>query len=41
MDFLAAILNGYIFVCQMEAHSGGPVNTLTCICVDLELYHCR
>ena len=31
-------LNRYIFVCQMESHSGCTVHTLTCLSVDLLLY---
>ena len=34
-----ALLNRYIFVCQKESHSECPVHTLTCISVDLRLYH--
>ena len=33
------VLNRYIFVCQMESHSGCTVHTLTCLSVDLMLYH--
>ena len=32
-------LNGYIFVCQMESHSGCTLHTLTCLSVDVLLYH--
>ena len=29
-----------VFLCEMETHSEGPVNTLTCLSVDEMLYHC-
>ena len=34
-----AVLNRYIFVCQMESYSGCTVHTLTCLSVDLMFYH--
>ena len=33
-----AVLSRYIFVCQMESHSGCKVHTLTFLSVDLMLY---
>ena len=38
-----ALLNRYIyiFVCQMESHSGCLVHKLTCLSVDLMFYHYR
>ena len=30
----------YIFVCEMETHSEGPLNTLIVLSVGLMLYHC-
>ena len=35
-----ALLNRYIFVCQMEWYSECPVHKLTCLFVDLVLNHC-
>ena len=37
-DFV--ILNRQKFIFQMEAHSVGPVDTLTYLSVGLKLYHC-
>ena len=34
------LLNRYIFVCQMDGHSEGPIHTLTCLFVDSILYQC-
>ena len=34
-----ALVDRYIFVCQMESHSEYPVHTLTYISDDLKLYH--
>ena len=34
-----ALLNIYIFVCQMESHSEYPKHTLTCLSADLMFYH--
>ena len=35
-----ALLYRYIFVCKMEIHSEGQVNTWTCLSVGWMLYHC-
>ena len=38
--WVIVLLNRHIFVCQVEAHSVCPVNTLTGLSVGLMLYHC-